>query len=193
MFAWGGTLHKKLGQRAGRPGIIATLEKKIVVSVDCGDFHSAALTNKGELYTWGGGGAHFNKGQLGHGSLNDIENPELVKFFEGDEVQTISCGGFHTIALTNTGAFGWGSGTYGELGIGEFIDISKPRAIQIKLKGADAVEFADPADTRIVKVKCGGHHSLFLSGSSFIPNVSHWVIVFMWIWKSWTTWSQNSI
>ena len=40
---------------------------KKVVYVDCGDFNSAALTDDGELYTWGGGGKHLNKGQLGHG------------------------------------------------------------------------------------------------------------------------------
>ncbi len=53
--------------------------KKIIIKVDCGDFHSAALTSNnwktkwnkkiywkfkdlGELFTWGGGGSNFNKG-----------------------------------------------------------------------------------------------------------------------------------
>lgn len=77
VWAWGGTLHKKLGQREGRPAMIASL--KNIVAIDCGDFHSAALNNDGDLYTWGGGGRDYNKGQLGHGHLNDVEHPEKVK------------------------------------------------------------------------------------------------------------------
>ncbi len=67
----------------------------------CGDFHSAALTEKGELFTWGGGGSHFNRGQLGHGHLKDVESPELVQFFKGKFVKRFSCGGYHTMALTS--------------------------------------------------------------------------------------------
>lgn len=45
------------------------------------------------------GGSHYNKGQCGHGHLNDIDQPELVKFFKGKPVQKVSCGGYHTMAL----------------------------------------------------------------------------------------------
>lgn len=62
VYAWGGTLHKKLGQRAGRPAVIQALINKFIVKIDCGDFHSAALTQTGVLYTWGGGGRDYNKG-----------------------------------------------------------------------------------------------------------------------------------
>lgn len=61
VYAWGGTLHKKLGQRAGKPSKIETLKHPITY-IGCGDFHSAALAENGELYTWGGGGKDYNKG-----------------------------------------------------------------------------------------------------------------------------------
>ena len=48
----GGTLHKKLGQRAGRPASIQSLQNNFIVDIDCGDFHSAALTKNGEIYTY---------------------------------------------------------------------------------------------------------------------------------------------
>ena len=34
-----------------------------------------ALDSEGRLYTWGGGGPAYNKGQCGHGHSDDIENP----------------------------------------------------------------------------------------------------------------------
>ena len=38
-----------------RPRVIETLLGKQVVNVACGGSHSAAITNTGELYTWGKG------------------------------------------------------------------------------------------------------------------------------------------
>lgn len=101
VYAFGGTLHKKLGQRIGKAAPVQSLLKYKIIKVDCGDFHSAALSDNGQLFTWGGGGNYFNKGQLGHGHRKDVENPEQVN----GEIQTrfivdISCGGFHTMALS---------------------------------------------------------------------------------------------
>ena len=38
------------------------LAGKMIIQIDCGDFHSVALDSEGILYTWGGGGAAYNKG-----------------------------------------------------------------------------------------------------------------------------------
>ena len=67
IYSWGGTLHKKLGQRKealdkSTPSPVEKLKNKFITFIDCGDFHSVALDNKGVLYTWGGGGASYNKG-----------------------------------------------------------------------------------------------------------------------------------
>ena len=34
-----------------------------------------ALDGSGKVYTWGGGGSKFNKGQCGHGDFADVEFP----------------------------------------------------------------------------------------------------------------------
>ena len=62
VYAWGGTLHKKLGGGGKFPAPVKSLMKRKVIRIDCGDFHSAALTANGALYTWGGGGSQYNKG-----------------------------------------------------------------------------------------------------------------------------------
>eukprot|EP01017_Pseudomicrothorax_dubius_P028781 TRINITY_DN3446_c0_g2_i8.p1 TRINITY_DN3446_c0_g2~~TRINITY_DN3446_c0_g2_i8.p1 ORF type:complete len:445 (+),score=87.98 TRINITY_DN3446_c0_g2_i8:39-1373(+) len=177
VFAWGGTLHKKTGQKGGKPGPIRGFENKKVVHIGCGDFFSAALTDKGELYTWGGGGYHFNKGQLGHGHLNDIETPEMVKFFKEKKVAKFSCGGYHMMALTvDNELYGWGSGMYGEGGFGEFADSTHPRKVKINFNAKAIAQFCERPDLRedqLQKIRfadfaCGGHHSLILSTTGHV-------------------------
>ena len=88
VYAWGGTLHKKTGEKSGEknaaknePRLVSTLAEAgaVITSIDCGDFHSVALDRYGVLYTWGGGGQNYNKGQCGHGTNEDTETPSIVK------------------------------------------------------------------------------------------------------------------
>lgn len=166
VYAWGGSLHKKLGQRSGRPAIIPSLSTKKIIALSCGDFHSAALSQNGELYTWGGGGSYFNRGQLGHGHLKDIETPELVTLLK-QGVKKVSCGGYHTLALTlNDEVFSWGSGTYGECGFGEFVDSSSPRLVKIDYEQKGLVfPIIKP---KVIDVMAGGHHSLLLTSQGYV-------------------------
>jgi alpha-tubulin suppressor-like RCC1 family protein len=74
----------------------------------------------------------YNKGQLGLGHTKDIENPEKNKFFEGKKVINVSCGQFHTLALTsNNDLYGWGAGEYGELGTSKLKHEYSPTKIKI--------------------------------------------------------------
>ena len=125
VFAWGGTLYKKVGEKSQtqnhEPRIVNGLKDYKITYIDCGDFHSVALDDQGSLFTWGGGGAAYNKGQCGHGHNEDIENPQQVATMADKYVSQVSAGGFHTLALTNENElYAWGSGTYGECGYGEF-------------------------------------------------------------------------
>jgi len=58
-----------------RPRVIETLRGKDVVDIACGGAHSAAITARGELYTWGKG----RYGRLGHGDGEDQLRPKLVR------------------------------------------------------------------------------------------------------------------
>ncbi|BEI79965.1 hypothetical protein CcaverHIS002_0104940 [Cutaneotrichosporon cavernicola] len=71
-----------------------------VVQVTAGDWHWAALTSKGEMYTWGQNG----QGQLGDGSENAREEPTRVQFPPGEDgreafVFSIAAAGMQTGAL----------------------------------------------------------------------------------------------
>ena len=71
VYVWGGSLHKKRGETGEEkkgarelymPTVVQSLTHKNIKHIDCGDFHSLALDDQGQLYSWGGGGTDYNKG-----------------------------------------------------------------------------------------------------------------------------------
>ncbi|PSS30536.1 Ultraviolet-B receptor like [Actinidia chinensis var. chinensis] len=89
-----------------------------ITQVSCGEYHTAAISEKGEVYTWGLG----SMGQLGHCSLQSGDKellPRRVVALDGILIKDIACGGVHTCAVTEKGAlYAWGGGQAGQLGLG---------------------------------------------------------------------------
>ena len=76
-----------------------TEEGVFIKTVACGWRHSCAVTNKGELYTFG-----WSKyGQLGHGDNEIADKPKKVAALEGKEVVNVSGGWRHTMASDSEG------------------------------------------------------------------------------------------
>ena len=83
-------------------------------AIAAGDWHSMALMADGTVYTWG----NNSSGQLGNGNTNDSNAPVSVAGL-GADIQTISAGDAHSVALlTNGTVMVWGDNTYGQLGNG---------------------------------------------------------------------------
>ena len=98
-----------------RPKFIEALNGVRIVTVSAGELHSAAVTEDGDLYTWGDGFC----GQLGHGDKRPQLEPKQVEQggLEDECVATVNCGNRHTICITEEGeAFSFGLGHYGVLG-----------------------------------------------------------------------------
>ncbi|XP_048327439.1 ultraviolet-B receptor UVR8 isoform X2 [Ziziphus jujuba] len=89
-----------------------------ITQVSCGEYHTAAISEKGEVYTWGLG----SMGQLGHCSLQSGDKellPRRVVALDGILIKDVACGGVHTCAVTQKGAlYAWGGGQSGQLGLG---------------------------------------------------------------------------
>ena len=66
-----------------------------VVDFSCGEEHSAFLSDKGEVYTWGYG----NDGQLGHKEKQNLNQPRKLEFEH--KVSKVACGGGHTGVITS--------------------------------------------------------------------------------------------
>lgn len=83
VYSWGNGDGGRLGHGDSNsreePTLVQELQGKTVVSIACGSTYSAAITNQGELYTWGRG----NYGRLGHGSSDDHSVPTLVTALKG--------------------------------------------------------------------------------------------------------------
>ncbi|KAG0464606.1 hypothetical protein HPP92_018770 [Vanilla planifolia] len=89
-----------------------------IIKVSCGEYHTAAISENGELYTWGLG----TMGQLGHCTLQYGDKeliPRRVVALDGVVIKDVACGGVHTCARTVEGAlYAWGGGQAGQLGLG---------------------------------------------------------------------------
>ncbi|XP_053720543.1 probable E3 ubiquitin-protein ligase HERC1 isoform X1 [Synchiropus splendidus] len=131
VFSWGDGDYGKLGHGNSStqkyPKLIqGPMQGKVVVCVSAGYRHSAAVSEDGELYTWGEG----DFGRLGHGDSNSRNIPTLVK--DISNVGEVSCGSSHTLALSKDGRTVWsfGGGDNGKLGHGDTNRVYKPKVIE---------------------------------------------------------------
>ncbi|XP_056135403.1 probable E3 ubiquitin-protein ligase HERC1 isoform X2 [Lampris incognitus] len=131
VFSWGDGDYGKLGHGNSStqkyPKLIqGPLQGKVVVCVSAGYRHSAAVSEDGELYTWGEG----DFGRLGHGDSNSRNIPTLVK--DISNVAEVSCGSSHTITLSKDGRTVWsfGGGDNGKLGHGDTNRVYKPKVVE---------------------------------------------------------------
>ncbi|CAK9138076.1 unnamed protein product [Ilex paraguariensis] len=136
IFSWGEGSGGKLGHGVeadvSNPKVISTLSELNIESVACGEYHTCAVTLSGDLYTWGDGIHNF--GLLGHGAELSHWTPKKV-MMEDMCVSSISCGPWHTAAITSVGQlFTFGDGTFGALGHGNCRSTSTPRQVET-LKG----------------------------------------------------------
>ncbi|CAI5712013.1 unnamed protein product [Peronospora destructor] len=123
-WGWGGSTMKGaggLGHAGGKdeptPRLLTTLVDQGVpiATVECGEFHTVALSKDGEIWAWGNG----EYGRLGNGESDTCEVPEPIEFFLKDNVVSIAVGRDFSFALTDTGdLYSWGGNSHNQLGIG---------------------------------------------------------------------------
>jgi alpha-tubulin suppressor-like RCC1 family protein len=98
--------------------IISGLNKKFI-QVESGSFHSAAITDNGDIYTWG----QNLYGQLGLNSTTQVNYPTRVTLggISNEIVKHVSCSVDTTACATDSSkCYIWGNGsTYGMYGDGE--------------------------------------------------------------------------
>jgi regulator of chromosome condensation len=116
LYVWGTGEQNQLGRRviertsrlALRPADIGLRGKKII-KIGSGDYHSFAVDNKDNLYSWG-----LNSfGQTGIPKIGKDEDivgsPTLVKSLQGFKLKQVTGGSHHTIACTADGqVLKWG-------------------------------------------------------------------------------------
>jgi hypothetical protein len=141
-------------------------ERVKVARVAVGNRYTAAVSDRGVLYTWGK--AAF--GRLGHGDREDLSRPRLVEGLLNVNVVDISCSGSsdaHTIALTDEGAvYSFGDSDDGKLGRDDKHDVP----MKIRQLTEPAVQaIAGPNATFVLLasgtlVACGSNSQGLLAG-----------------------------
>eukprot|EP00301_Raphidiophrys_heterophryoidea_P004922 c12104_g2_i4.p1 GENE.c12104_g2_i4~~c12104_g2_i4.p1 ORF type:complete len:603 (-),score=121.44 c12104_g2_i4:21-1829(-) len=118
VFAFGDNRRGQLGfgtkePKFSMPERNRSLSSKEVKQLACGEYHSVAVTVKGDVWTWGEG----SKGQLGLGIKEKRLVPMKVKgLLEHERVELVGCGTTFTVALTGKGEmFMWGKGDFAAL------------------------------------------------------------------------------
>ena len=99
----------------------------VSVSLGSGD-HSCAILDNGSLKCWGDG----TNGKLGLGSSSDQTEPQLVDLGLGRSAVSVSLGNQHTCAILDDGNLKcWGTGYYGQLGIGSATAHTTPQLVDL--------------------------------------------------------------
>jgi RCC1 and BTB domain-containing protein len=130
------------------PSAVEELRGKNIMQISACGFHTAALSEFGEVYTFGEG----KFGRLGHGSERNQAVARRVEALAGTRVKQVACGGFHTAAVTDTGeVYTWGGGEHGQLGHGDKVNKTVPTRVEAL------------ADAIIVQITCGWSHTVALA------------------------------
>ncbi|XP_071973647.1 probable E3 ubiquitin-protein ligase HERC3 isoform X2 [Engystomops pustulosus] len=154
LFSWGAGSEGQLGHSTIEdsvpvPRLIKKLNQQRVLQVSCGNQHCLALSDDGQLFTWG----QNNHGQLGLGhGFTQQSSPQRVKSLEGIPLAQVTAGGYHSFALSLSGAvFGWGKNGSGQLGLNdEQVRVSPCHVKPLRSQ-------------KVVYISCGEEHTAVLT------------------------------
>jgi len=127
VFAWGRNHKGQCGTGSGLAvdmyamepmpiPIEGNLEGRKVIKIVAGQSHAAALTDKGELFTWG---------------MGQTFTPELISALGHTKVVDVACGHDYTLAVGEDGkTYSFGKGKTGVLGLGSEKSIPQPKVVE---------------------------------------------------------------
>jgi alpha-tubulin suppressor-like RCC1 family protein len=156
LFTWGLNNYGQLGlgdrDNRDEPQLVVDdvfLGKKLK-QLDGGEHHSLALSENGDVYSFGRG----NYGQLGHASEENCLIPKLVDTLSGRHVVKIACGDHHSLALTDSNElYTWGYGEMLQLGNGKEADETVPYHVESSSFG----------HSKLLEIHGGAQHTVLLS------------------------------
>ena len=118
----------------------------------CGVAHSAMISAKGVLWTWGAN----EHGQCGQQRLGERVPPGPLHALSHESMRAVACGGAHSIALSRRGAvYAFGLNATGQLGDGSHHERPNPTPSPVRL----------PAALVVASIACGEEFSCCLGSN----------------------------
>ncbi|CAN6205056.1 unnamed protein product [Urochloa humidicola] len=158
LWSWGANSNFELGRGSNfsdwRPQLVPSLKNIRVIQVACGGYHSLALTDEGEVLSWGHGG----HGQLGHPTLQNHRVPLAIKALSEERIIYIACGGSTSAAISEKGdLYMWGNARDCQLGVPGLPEV---QALPVKVNFLrDGDEDLGP---RVISIAIGASHAMCL-------------------------------
>jgi alpha-tubulin suppressor-like RCC1 family protein len=118
--------------QAATTALVKALRPKQVSRLVLGGFHSAALSDHGDVYTWGDGRHSATGIDLSREEDKEVRAPTRVLGLGGarNTVSALAAGVKHMLAVTSEGKlFSWGDGACGQLGHGDQSSVMEPRLV----------------------------------------------------------------
>lgn len=110
LYTWGRGSYGRLGHGNSDdqnvPMLVIALRGERIIDVACGsgDAQTLAVSESGQVFTWGDG----DYGKLGRGGSEGCKTPTAVDTLRTQDVYKVYCGGQFSAALTRSGAvFTW--------------------------------------------------------------------------------------
>ena len=131
------------------PQLIKAISDKVIKEIACGEAHSLALTQHGEVYAWGRG----YEGQLGiRESVETASVPKYIDSFYSKHIASIACGQRTSFAVDIDGnLYSWGEGRCGQLGHGKERECKRPKIIKFS------------EELRVKEISAGAAHTIILT------------------------------
>ncbi|KAL6561461.1 RCC1 domain-containing protein rug3, mitochondrial [Orobanche minor] len=188
LWNWGANSNYELGRgdKIGgwKPQPVPSLIDVRLIQIASGGYHSLALTDNGEVLSWGHGG----HGQLGNSSLHGRKVPEPVEALDKERVTFIACGGSSSAAITEAPVFSrnykyflrhdrttpledkgklymWGYAADSQLGVPGLPEIQST-PVEVKF----LLEDDGLGDQNVISVAVGASHAMCLVSRSHADN-----------------------
>eukprot|EP01120_Amphizonella_sp_Union-15-10_P013512 TRINITY_DN6268_c0_g1_i1.p1 TRINITY_DN6268_c0_g1~~TRINITY_DN6268_c0_g1_i1.p1 ORF type:complete len:428 (-),score=47.27 TRINITY_DN6268_c0_g1_i1:55-1338(-) len=156
LWSWGTSYSGQLGHGDNLELSVPTLIKALIdvkiVRISAGNAHTAAISDKGELYVWGLG----DSGKLGHGNFRDCSFPKKVEGLDSLKFTDVALGVDHSMAVANERLYTWGKASSFQLGHQDPINRLVPTLVET-LK-----------DISIVAIACCNLHSACVSANGLL-------------------------
>lgn len=137
-----------------------------VRAVACGEQHSVAITDDGEVYSTGAN----DFGQLGLGQKKPVGSFTRITGLFPKKARAVACGNMHTAVLCETGeVFTWGRGEWDQLGNSNkdlYAPKVSPSSLSLRLVRLSASQIVENiSQLNVVKISAGTVNTVALLAS----------------------------